>query len=396
MSVFRVRNSPYFQFDFQVEGYRFSGSTKRTNKRDAQAYEDAEKAKARQLVAAARSTAGEPLRLGDACDRWWAEVGQHGTERDMKHSLERIKAVIGPRTFLHEITGDTLSRLIEDRRTDRVRAGRDSKDNQLWRPISNKRVNKTTTSLLRRVVNRAVENWGAVVPKQPKWKKHWLKETKRPIREIRHGEEALIDAEEDADYAALRRFAIITGLRRGNLLMTWSQVDFENALINVVTKGGVPRAVPLSKEAYAILWSRRGHHSNFVFTFVAKRTKRDPKTGTEFVRGERYPITYYGFGSHWRYATRRAGVKARIHDLRHTTGTRTLRTTGNLKLVQKLLGHTDIKITAEFYADVLVEDIRAGMDRTDAATRSNAVADEKSQKTPRVDAPVAAKPLKGG
>jgi integrase len=98
--------------------------------------------------------------------------------------------------------------------------------------------------------------------------------------------------------------------------------------------GGVPRALPLSKEAYAILWSRRGHHSNFVFTFVAKRTKRDPKTGTEFVRGRRFPITYYGFGSHWRYATARAGVKARIHDLRHTTGTRTLRTTGNLKLVR--------------------------------------------------------------
>jgi hypothetical protein len=70
-----------------------------------------------------------------------------------------------------------------------------------------------------------------------------------------------------------------------------------------------------------------------------------------------------------------------------------LRTMGNPKLVQKLLGHTDIKITAEFYADVLVEDIRAGMDRTDAATR-DAVADEKSQKNPIGDAPAPAKLLK--
>jgi hypothetical protein len=35
MSVFRVRNSPYYQFDFQIQGYRFCGSTKATNEREA-------------------------------------------------------------------------------------------------------------------------------------------------------------------------------------------------------------------------------------------------------------------------------------------------------------------------------------------------------------------------
>jgi integrase len=39
---------------------------------------------------------------------------------------------------------------------------------------------------------------------------------------------------------------------------------------------------------------------------------------------------------------------------RHTTGMRVLRRTGNLKAVQKILGHTDIAITSKFYTDAIV------------------------------------------
>jgi hypothetical protein len=42
-----------------------------------------------------------------------------------------------------------------------------------------------------------------------------------------------------------------------------------------------------------------------------------PKTGAKFIRGQRYPITYYGMGSDKRKWAK-AGVDARIHDLRHT------------------------------------------------------------------------------
>jgi integrase len=72
----------------------------------------------------------------------------------------------------------------------------------------------------------------------------------------------------------------------------------------------------------------------------------------------------------------KAGVVARLHDLRHTTGMRTLRATGNLKLVQKLLRHSDIKTTATFYTDALVEDIRDGLEATAKSAESQR---EKSQ-----------------
>ena len=38
----------------------------------------------------------------------------------------------------------------------------------------------------------------------------------------------------------------------------------------------------------------------------------------------------------------------RFHDIRHDVGTKLLRATGNLKLVQKALGHANLKTTARY------------------------------------------------
>ncbi|HYD66143.1 GIY-YIG nuclease family protein [Azospirillum sp.] len=42
MSVFKVRNSPYYQYDFRREGHRYSGSTKCLKLADAEAFEIAQ------------------------------------------------------------------------------------------------------------------------------------------------------------------------------------------------------------------------------------------------------------------------------------------------------------------------------------------------------------------
>ncbi|MEH2569620.1 tyrosine-type recombinase/integrase [Bradyrhizobium sp. AZCC 2289] len=377
MSVYRHKNSPYWQFDFQIDGYRFSGSTELTgSKRDAQAFEDGQKANARELLANIAAAGSAPLTLKRACDRWWSEHGQHLNDPDLKARLDWIASQIGPQTLLHAITDDMVSKMVEARRLDVRRSGCDEDGKQFYRPITARTVNKTTLSLLRRVMRRAQDNWNATILREPKWKNHWLKETKRPIREISLAEDAALDAVEDADFTALRRFAIITGLRRRNLLLTWPQVDFEAAVVRVVAKGGVPRVVPLSQEAYAILWARRGQHPSQVFTFIAQRTRpcpktRDPKTGErfKFIKGQRYPITYYGMGSNKRKWAK-AGIDARIHDMRHTTGSRMVRKTGNLKAAQLLLGHSDIAVTAKFYANVMIEDVRAAMETTAAAEQT--------------------------
>ncbi len=45
------------------------------------------------------------------------------------------------------------------------------------------------------------------------------------------------------------------------------------------------------------------------------------------------------------------------HALRHTAGTRLLKKTGNHKLVQKYLGHSDVATTLRYYVDVFPEDL---------------------------------------
>ena len=76
---------------------------------------------------------------------------------------------------------------------------------------------------------------------------------------------------------------------------------------------------------------------------------------------ERYPFSKNGWARKWYKALEDAGIgDFRFHDLRHTKGTRALRATGNLKAVQKLLGHADITTTSR-YAHALEDDVRAMM-----------------------------------
>jgi integrase len=363
MSLYRHKRSRFWQFDFQISGQRFSGSTEVTDKREATIFEKERKAEARRLVESITRTNSTPLCIDRAAARWWDEHGRNLNDPDLKARLDWLVVAIGPRTPLHAITNDTVSKLVQARKSDVRRAGRDEHGKQLYRQITARTVNKTTVSLLRRVVRRAKENWNVVLPIEPVWKKHLLKETRRAVRELTPTEDLRLDAIECAEFANLRRFAEITGLRRRNLLLSWSQVDFDAAVIRIISKGDVPRTLPLSRDAYSILWAQRGHHSDWVFTFIAQRTRKCPKTGQRFFKGTRYPITYYGIGSNHRKWVK-AGVDARIHDLRHTTGMRTLRATGNLRIVQKILGHTDIAITAKFYTDATIEDMRSAMEAT--------------------------------
>lgn len=87
------------------------------------------------------------------------------------------------------------------------------------------------------------------------------------------------------------------------------------------------------------------------------------------VRGERYPITYEGLKTAWRrHGARKAGIEDfRLHDMRHTAAIR-LGRKANIKVVQKLLRHTDIATTAK-YMHVFDEDVRAAMEAETVSRR---------------------------
>ena len=79
--------------------------------------------------------------------------------------------------------------------------------------------------------------------------------------------------------------------------------------------------------------------------------------------GCRGPLTAQGLQRVWKAAIKRASLPAElsIHSARHTLAVHLLRKTGNLRQVQKQLGHSSPTITAALYADVTFEDMQAGV-----------------------------------
>jgi integrase len=149
-----------------------------------------------------------------------------------------------------------------------------------------------------------------------------------------------------------------SGLRLNECLLRWSEVNWAAGQITKLGKGRRRVTVPLTPTIRAILEPLQGHHPEFVFTFVAGRTYSGR------TKGRRYPLTYNGVSTIWRNIRRRAGVIGlRFHDFRHDFGTKLLRETGNLKLVQRALNHADIKTTARYYAHVLDADVAEAMER---------------------------------
>ena len=179
--------------------------------------------------------------------------------------------------------------------------------------------------------------------------------------ELRSGEEARLFQHLRQDMHPLVRFGLLSGVRWMNAArLTWAQVDFENREIVFRTKskrpGGEVHTLPITQAILVLLAEQRGNHPIYVFTYVCKRSRGQRR------KGERYPFSKNGWRKDWWRALEAAGIEDfRFHDLRHTAATRVLRASNNLKVVQEMLGHSDIGTTAR-YAHAMKEDVRAAME----------------------------------
>ena len=352
MSVFKDKRSPFWRFDFEFRGHRFYGSTKATTRRAAEAVERDEREKAKERLVqqeAARSS----LRLDDIAGRYMSEIGQHQAAAGNTYKLlERLIQFLGKDKLITEITGDDVARLVAWRRGHRVERG--GKRGALIGPFT---VNDQT-EMLKKLFTRA-KTWGVRFDREPVWRDHWLREPQERVRELVGDEAARLYEATRADYTPFLAFAHATGLRLNECLLVWNEVHWEARQIRKIGKGGKLVTAPITSEVRAILWPLRGHHPEFVFTFVAARTLK----GRGLIKGQRYPVSYQGAKTAWRRLRAEAGVVGfRFHDFRHNLGTKLLRETGNLKLVQRALNHSDLKTTAR-YAHVLDHDVAEALEQ---------------------------------
>jgi integrase len=352
VSVYKNRDgrSPYFHFDFQVRGHRFHGSTKCTTRREAEKVEAAERKKARALVAQL-AAAKTSLRLDDVADRYWQEVGQyHAGAEGTEHRLSLLIEFFGKDQLITEITGGDVAKLVAWRRGHRRKNGA---------LISPHTVNHTTEQL-RKLFTRA-KLWGVRFEHEPKWSKHLLPVPDERVRELSDDEADRLDAAIRDDYAPFFAFARASGLRLTECLLRWSEVKWTAGQIRKPGKGGKMVTVPITSTIRDILWPLQGHHPDFVFTYVCQR--RGAGLHATRTKGQRYPLTYSGVHTYWQRLHKLAGVPGfRFHDYRHDFASKLLRTTGNLKLVQKALNHRDIRTTMR-YAHVLNDEVAEAMER---------------------------------
>lgn len=345
MSVYKPKDSPWYHYDFQLRNRRYCGSTERTSSRDALAVERDVKERVKR-TAAQEAKANSSLRMADVTARYWQEIGQyHAGASNTERDLARLVAYFGDDRLLTDLTDDDVAKLVTWRRGHKVRK----------KLITNATVNRSTTEVLKKLFTRARTAWGVKFDNTPTWRTHKLPEPEERVRELLGDEGAKLQTATRADYRPFFAFAKASGLRLSECLLRWSEVNWETKRIQKLGKGKKLVTAPITPAVRAVLWPLRGHHPEMVFTYVAQRTTK------RCVKGQRYPLTRSGVKTAWRRLRAAAKVTGfRFHDLRHDLGTKLLRETGNLKLVQRALNHRDLKTTLR-YAHVLDSEVATAL-----------------------------------
>jgi len=127
--------------------------------------------------------------------------------------------------------------------------------------------------------------------------------------------------------------ALNTGMRRGEILaLRWKDVDLGNRKITVRNaKNNETRVIPINQNLYQELLNHsKKSNGDYVFSNGEGRPFGDIKKG-------------------FLSALKRAGIEDfHFHDLRHTFGSHLVMQGIDLKTVQQLMGHKDIKMTMRY------------------------------------------------
>jgi integrase len=353
VSVFIPKNASQYRYDFKYKGDRYYGPTGTADRGEAEQVEATARDRARQ---AWLITQGRRVTLAAAIAEYITHKGQFEKNAATSFTWFRIATgELGAHKYLDEIKTGDIQRLVARRRA----------------KASNATVNRSVTQLLQRVWRHAELTRKGCTGDGINWTMLMLPEPRCRVRELYTQEETAIARAIRPDLLPLFKWAILTGMRRAECLeLKWKNIDHHARLVHVRGKGDKWRDIPLTDEMTAIL-STCKHDAVFVFTYQHQRASHNAR------RGQRKPITKTVLKRVFANALDEAAItNLRWHDLRHTAATRLLRRSGNVVLVQQLLGHDDITTTMK-YAHTSVEDLRQAMEtgtgRDDVARTGNPV-----------------------
>lgn len=342
MSVYKPKGKPHYHYDFVFKGLRYHGSTGCASKRAAEAFERKERHKAalpdEQLPA---------ITVNEAAGLYQEHAEHLPSWPTIRYLLEALVYGLGQNKLLSTISQRDLQIYFAKRRADRSNAS----------------------------VNREIENARAVwryakaseydIGKMPNWAQLTLKVPSVAPRELEIEEEAGLFLALRNDVSDAVDFLFKSGWRRAEVLgLRWSDVSFPRKSAVTRIKGGDVVVRPLTTTLIEILARQPrcedAEAAPFVFTYVCQKSRGNRR------KGKRYPLTPTALRKPWEAALAAAGIEnLRIHDLRHTRGTRIVRATGSLAAAKEALKHRNIKTTLR-YAHVLDEDVRNALDASES------------------------------
>lgn len=168
------------------------------------------------------------------------------------------------------------------------------------------------------------------------WQRHLLEESDGNTRWLTQQQVDRILAVAAPHMKAPLIAAICTGLRAQNVMrLDWSEVDLQAPLITVRIKsrkpGGRELIIPIARPLLLELANIGPKEAGRVFLYRGRPIRTDVRHA-------------------WLTALRRAGIATHYtwHDLRHTAASWMRQRKVPLDIIQKILGHTDIKSTARY------------------------------------------------
>ena len=254
--------------------------------------------------------------------RWFKMHRMPRTYEDVKKSLKWLLPVFG-RLQVHQITPSLINEYKESR-YGKVRA-------------TNKELN-----YLKGIIAWMVRNYNV----KPLFFKIEMLPYRSPLPQIPHPSDiqTFIDAIRDRMKKALVLLMYMAGLRFGDAVnIRWENIDWKSGTIKLVQKGGSFIISVLPEPAKLILIEFK-KDNGYVFG--------NPRTG----------VPYKSVKTLFKSARKASGIKINPHLLRHAFGTYVLDATGDLRLVQELMGHKSINTTT-VYTKIAMARKKLGYDK---------------------------------
>ena len=323
MSLYRREGSPFWWYDFTVNGVRFRGSTEEESKAKARGVESDKRAEAKK-----RPKYDGNWRLRYVFGTYWSDHAINlPSSKTIEYQLAELSKGLGKDTLAIRLTSAMLIAYRAKRR---------------GHGLSDASINREMV-ILRAALNHAHSVHKQAVPELP-WARLRGKEAPGRTRFLSFEEFDRLRETADPSLRPILDCAVTTGLRKGNILsLDWEQVKINERIIHARVKGNKEHVVRVVPQLIAYLSS-------------VPETER---------RGRVFDRT--NFEKRWRAAVKAAKlVDIKFHDLRHTFASWARQSGADIADVCEALAHSDISMTMR-YAHIKPDASNTAFDRVSEA-----------------------------